>query len=275
MTDSRASESTGEFFGEECFHEMRSSVRDFDGLVPVRTSFVSEASGNLVHLSVLFHLLVEVISTSGVNPTWGKSDGRVATGIPLRLFSGPNTTAYFGRPLRYISAAGTQVPPGSFIFFGRIPSLRICLLLQAMYGSSRRVSPDSSLLRRALPFPAFVLEFMCGSQLLPVIVCLIPVDDLLDYDGFNVIVAPTRRRHDPAVPAVVPMSSAFWTTAASKSSWRFPWFSMHSWVSHGSVLMGQSQDKWVSLRRSVVIVLSFAIGGRAERLSDSYCGAIT
>ena len=54
-------------------------------------------------------------------------------GIPLRLFSRPNTAAYFGRPLRFFLAAGTfKFRRAPSYFFGRIPSLRLCLPFQVM-----------------------------------------------------------------------------------------------------------------------------------------------
>ena len=73
----------------------------------------------------------------------------------------------------------------------------------------------------------------CGSQKLSVVVRLVPVDDFLDYDDFNVIAAPTRRRRDPAVSAVVPMSRRILDHGGS--SWHFTLFS--------KVLMCQLPDE--------------------------------
>ena len=108
---------------------------------------------------------------------------------------------------------------------------------------------------------------LCGSQKLSVIVRLVPVDDFLDYDGFNVIVAPTRRCHDPAVPAVVPRAARPGPRRLRSHLGTSPCFS--------KVLMCRLQFEWASLRRSVNIALWFATNGRGERLSVPCCGDIT
>ena len=80
-------------------------------------------------------------------------------GISLRLFSSVrDSKTYFGRLLRYILAAGIFKFRRGPSYFLKDPIFSSLFTCSSCVGSSRRVSPGSSLLQRVFPFPAFVFS---------------------------------------------------------------------------------------------------------------------
>ena len=123
------------------------------------------ATGSLVRVTLTAYVSrdLQVVSASRdfllVTQGLGQTQAVVqCLGISLRLFSGPNTTAYFGRPLRFFFAAGT-LQFRRALFFWKDPTLSSLFTSSSYVGFIRpslaRLIPSSA----CTSFSAFVFSW--------------------------------------------------------------------------------------------------------------------